>query len=300
MRRLLRRCLTKDARSRLHDIADARLELEDTLAGRVTGSVSVVERRGAGKRMLASLAAGLLIGAAGVGIRAWQSARPAAPPPLVRFTVELPQGKRIVPTWDVHFAFSRDSKALLYPINFPPTGIHARHLDDLEGRLLPVAKGLSNPIYSPDGRWLVMADYNKGFLVKVPLSGGAPVPITPVEQVFHGDWGSDGYIYWTNQLISGIIRTSENGGKEEAVTQLDLEKQERNHRFAKLLPGGKALVFTVASGGIDSYDDARIDAFDLATKKRKPLVQGVPARATHPRATSCTRGAGASTPFPLT
>jgi len=91
--------------------------------------------------------------------------------------------------------------------------------------------------------------------------------------VFHGDWGSDGYIYWTNQLIGGVIRTPENGGKNEPVTELDVAKQERTHRYAKLLPGDKALIFTVASGGIDSFDDARIDAFDLATKKRKPIVQ---------------------------
>jgi serine/threonine-protein kinase len=274
VRCLLRRCLTKDARSRLHDIADARLELEDTLAGRVTAPVAEVARRGAGKWVLAGVAAGLLAGAVGVGIWTRQTAKPVAPPRLVRFNVELPQGTRIVPTWDVHFTFSRDSRTLLYPVNSPARGIHARRLDDLEGHPLALATGLTNPIYSADGGWLAMADYNKGLLVKVPLSGGAPVPITPVEQMFHGDWGSDGYIYWTNQLISGVVRTPEDGGKDEPVTQLDLNKQERNHRFAKLLPGGKALVFTVASGGIDSYDDARIDVFDLATRKRKPLVQG--------------------------
>ena len=32
IRRLLTRCLQKDARRRLHDIADARIELEDTMA----------------------------------------------------------------------------------------------------------------------------------------------------------------------------------------------------------------------------------------------------------------------------
>ena len=32
LRRLLERCLRKDAQRRLHDIADARIEIEDTLA----------------------------------------------------------------------------------------------------------------------------------------------------------------------------------------------------------------------------------------------------------------------------
>ena len=34
VRRLLRRCLEKDRRQRLHDVADARIELEDLLAGK--------------------------------------------------------------------------------------------------------------------------------------------------------------------------------------------------------------------------------------------------------------------------
>lgn len=274
VRTLLRRCLQKDLQGRLRDIGDARLELEEALAGRLTEAVPVMRPRASRRLLIAAVLAGVVIGAAAVGLWVWRHAGGAAPPRVVRYAIDLPQGKRILPTWDVNFAFSPDSKTLLYPINFPPTGIHSRSVNDLESRVLPEAKGLSRPIYSPDGRWLAMADSDKGFLVKIPLSGGAPVSIAPVEQMFSGDWGSDGYIYWTNQLISGIIRTPENGGKEEPVTQLDLEKQERNHRFAKLLPGGKALIFTVASGGIDSYNDARIDAFDLSTKQRKPLIQG--------------------------
>jgi serine/threonine-protein kinase len=275
VRNLLRRCLAKDPRNRLHDAADARLELEDTLAGRLSGPVAVVRERRWGRRVWAAAVAGLLIGAVAAGLWVWRAARPAEAPQVVRFSLDVPPGARIVPTWDVHLTFSRDSKTLLYPVNFPPPNvIYARHIDALEGKPLPEAKGLGNPLYSPDGRWILMPDYAKGSLMKLPLTGGAPVPIAPIEQVFRGDWGADGHIYWTNQMISGVIRTPDNGGKNEPVTELDQERQERNHRFAKLLPGGKALMFTVASGGIDSYNDARIDMIDLATKKRKPLVQG--------------------------
>ena len=272
---LLRRCLTKDPRSRLHDIGDARLELEDTLAGRVTGPTPLVERHGAGMRVM-GVAAGLLIAAAGVGLWAWRSMEPPSPPRVARLSFDLPQGSRIVPVWAAtDLAFSRDSKTLVYPVNFPPPNVaHTRRLDELDGKPLPDAKGMGNPLYSPGDRWLLLPDYSKRLLVKVPLGGGAPVPIAPFNMPFMGDWGKDGYIYWTSSLISGVIRTSENGGKDEPVTELDPEKQERAHRFARLLPDGKAIIFTVASGGIDSYDDARIDVVDLATKKRKTLVQG--------------------------
>ena len=276
VRSLLRRCLTKEPQSRLHDIADARLELEDTLAGRVAATVTVPRRRRAGTPLLAGVATGLVIGAIALGIWAWRSAVPAPPPRVVRFSIDLPPGQRIVPSWDTHFTFSRDSKTLLYLANAVTgiVGLHERRLNDVESRLLPDGQALRNPIYSPDGRWLATVVWNKALLVKIPLGGGAPLPIAPVEMMFHGDWGSDGYIYWTNQLIGAVIRTPDNGGKNEPVTELDVARQERTHRYAKLLPGDKALIFTVGSGGIDTYDDARIDAFDLATKKRTPIVQG--------------------------
>jgi len=70
------------------------------------------------------------------------------------------------------------------------------------------------------------------------------------------------------------VRTPAAGGKQEPVTALNLDRQERTHRNAQMLPGGNAIVFTVSSGGIESFDDARIDAHMLRTKERKTLVQG--------------------------
>lgn len=276
VKRLLQRCLTKDPRSRLHDIGDARLELEDTLAGRITGPVPVLARRGLRTRVLAGVAAGLLIGTAGAGIWALKRLTPAPPPRVARLSFDLPQGTRLVFQWaGAEISFSRDSKKLIYPVNFPPPNVpHIRRLDELDGKPIPNLKGVANPLYSPDDRWFLMSDRAKGLLVKAPVDGGAAVPIAPYNMPFPGDWGTDGYIYWSDGLTSAIIRTPENGGGNEPVTQLDPEKQERAHRFARLLPGGKALLFIVGSGGMESWDDARIEAVDLATKKRKVLVQG--------------------------
>ncbi len=273
---LLRRCLEKAPQSRLHDIGDARIEIEDTLAGRVAVPASVTRPRRAGLPLLVGVAAGVMVGAVALGLWTWRGAAPVPPPRVVRFSIDLPSGQRILPSWDTHFTFSRDSKTLLYLANAAngTAGLLERHLSEVESRLLPDGQVLRNPMYSPDGRWLAAGLPNKFQLVKIPLGGGAPLPISPIEMQFNGDWGADGYIYWTNQLIGAVIRTPENGGPSEPVTTLDEARQERTHRYVKLLPGGKALVFTVASGGIESYDDARIDSFDLATRKRKTIVNG--------------------------
>ena len=81
-----------------------------------------------------------------------------------------------------------------------------------------------------------MADPVKNNLVKVPFNGGAPIPIAPVDMPFGGDWASNGYVYVTNQLIGGIIRTRDEGGGVERVTEIDAERQERTHRYDTLLP----------------------------------------------------------------
>jgi tRNA A-37 threonylcarbamoyl transferase component Bud32 len=268
---LLRRCLTKDARRRLHHAGDVRLELEDTLAERVSGAVAVSPRRRTLTPAIAGIAAGAVLGAVVGGTWIWQRAAPETAPRIIRLAIDLPENAPLRPGYRVDLAFSRDSRTLLYPV---AGALHARRLDESDASVVQAAAGLRWPFFSPDDRWLLMADPVKNNLVKVPLNGGAPIPIAPVDMPFGGDWASDGYVYVTNQLIGGIIRTRDEGGGVEPVTEIDAERLERSHRYGTLLPGDKALMFTVASGSIDSYDDARIDIVDLSTKKRKTVVQG--------------------------
>jgi serine/threonine-protein kinase len=272
---LLRRCLQKDPHSRLRSIGDARIELEDTLAGRVPVAPAVVQAS-AHRAMLAAAVAGLLLGVAGIGAWVWNQARTAAPPPVVRFSFDLPQGQFFRPTWNSLLMFSPDGGTLAYAhlAGGRPTP-SLRRLDALEAKPLADAPGMSIPVvFSPDGRHLLLMDGKQMELKKVALSGGAPVLFASADMVFRGDWAPDDYCYWTDGYFGPIVRTPGSGGKTEPVTQLDLEKQERTHRHAQMLPGGKALTFTVSYGGIDSFDDARIDAYTLDTKKRRTLVQG--------------------------
>jgi len=180
VRLIVERLLAKEPSGRFaatrdlaQDLATWRLHISGTLAGGVAATVAVPQRRWAGKPLLAGVATGLAIGAIALGIWTWRSAVPAAPPRVARFTIDLPPGQRIVPSWDTHFTFSRDSKTLLYLANAVTgiVGLHERRLDDVESRLLPDGKGLRNPIYSPDGRWLATVDSNKALFVKIPLGG---------------------------------------------------------------------------------------------------------------------------------
>jgi serine/threonine protein kinase len=77
VRRLLTRCLQKDARRRLHDIADARIELEDTMATPAeAGSIPVPPRRW--PLVLASLSLGIVAALVFLWVARDRFGRPAA------------------------------------------------------------------------------------------------------------------------------------------------------------------------------------------------------------------------------
>ncbi len=89
LRDLLRRCLSKDPRQRLHDIADARIEIEEAIAAPegdepMAGAV-VAEERSPVPLALATLAVGAVI----AGIAAW-TLKPEPPRPLVRSVLSAP------------------------------------------------------------------------------------------------------------------------------------------------------------------------------------------------------------------
>ena len=270
---LLRRCLQKDQRSRLHSISDARIEIEDTLAGRIPGAVTVQVTR---KRTLASAAAaGLLLGVIATGL--WALSRTVPPLPLesIRFSFDLPPGAPLMPTWNGQIAFSPDGRTLAYshgPADAQVTSL--RRFGELDGRPLPDAPGMSVPVFSPDGRHVIVMDPMASALKKAAIGGGAPVLFANFDMAFRGDWAADDFYYWTTHYFGPIVRTkASSGGSVEPVTALDLEKHERTHRHVQVLPGGKAMIFTVSTGGISSFNDAHIDLFTFATKTRQTIVQ---------------------------
>ncbi len=97
--RLLQRCLQKDPKRRLHDIADARIELDDELTG---ARVDVrLERRPRSGRVLAGLLA--VFAAAGAGFAVWMLQSQVLPSrsPVARLTITLPPDRLCLCGWQV-------------------------------------------------------------------------------------------------------------------------------------------------------------------------------------------------------
>ncbi len=148
-----------------------------------------------------------------------------------------------------------------------------RMLDQLEPKTPSSVTG-GAPVFSPDSQWVCFIDEPSGTIRRAALSGGAPLTITSSDWMNRGFWGTDGYLYWTPGTRSGIVKTPITGGEAQPVTELDASRNEQNHRYAQMLPGGKQLVYTAVETTMSSFDEARIVVQSLDTGKRKTVVEG--------------------------
>jgi Tol biopolymer transport system component len=279
IRRLLRRCLERSPKNRLHDIADARIVLDEVLSGRDAAeapSASVEVGETPGRRLrLAALAVVLLA----VGVAAGWLLRPRAPAvsaPDSRWTLALPDGYSLSTADVPQLALSRDGKELAAVV-VGENGVSqllVRRSDEFEPRLLDGSEGAVAPFFSPDGDWVGF--FRDDALMKIPVGGGPSVRLASLtNQSRGGTWSTDGWIYFVGGFAEALSRVPENGGKVEAVTQLDAKRAERTHRWPEVLPDGGAVLFTCdTQASTEYYDDARIEAVRPATGERTVLIEG--------------------------
>ena len=286
VRRLIERCLEKEPKQRLRDIGDARLDLEQVIRGDVDeadGTHVAEETRAWRRRTKVAATMATFLAVTSVTL-IWFAVQRANTAPgdrrVTRFTVDLPKDTVIGPTFNPLLALSPDGTRLAYtPF---PGPLVIRQLDSVDSQPVEASgtRGFrQGPLFSPDGKSIAYVNGNAPFswtrpFQKVTLAGGPALKLAEYDMFHRGDWSNDGWLYWTNRYPGGIVRIRESGGEIEAVTKLDVASGERSHRFASLLPGADALIYTVGFEGIDNYDDARIDLWDLKTGAKKTIVQG--------------------------
>ena len=272
VRRLLRRCLERDPRNRLHDLADARLELREEAGA----AAFDLEARDAGPSRFRPIAAGaaLLVVAGLVGLATRGQRAVPAESPAVRFTVVPPgAGGRIQ-----NLALSQDGKRLVYTLSSDPR-LLVHDLAAFESRSLAGTEGATAPFLSPDGEWIGFKQAGK--LRKVALGGGDPVEICDLPENTPGlAWGPGNVILfspaWTNV---GLWRVSANGGPPEELTKPDRARGESGHFWPDVLPDGRAALFTIFGG--KGLVDSRVGVLDLDTRRYEALFEGAAPRYLH-------------------
>jgi serine/threonine-protein kinase len=166
-------------------------------------------------------------------------------------------------------ALSPDGARLVYVADQDGAPILViRELTQHEATPIQGTEGANSPFFSPDGLWVGF--FASGKLKKVALSGGAPVILAEFATIRGAAWGADDTIIVSPGLYSGLARVAD--GALQPFTTLDQAAGERAHRWPDVLPGGRAVLYTVGTGG--SFDDAHIVAQTMDGKIRRTVIEG--------------------------
>jgi len=269
---LLRRCLQKDLHRRLRDIGDARLELEEMMSAPATAEPMSAAAARAGsvwqRTIPWSVAGAMAVVAAvlaGVGLWNWKPSSGLPARSVTRFVVPLPPGERLV-----GLAVSPDGTHVAYVSRRAETRqLYVRSMDSLEARPIPGAEDATDPFFSPDGQWLGFFDQGK--LKKVSVKGGAPVTLCDALGR-GGSWGDNDTIIFAPLSRAGLWQVSAAGATPKILTTPDPAKGETSHRFPEVLPGSKAVLFSIEG---KTREEMQIVVQSLETGQRRVLVQGV-------------------------
>lgn len=248
LRRLLRRMLQKDARQRMGDIRDARLELEELATEPAEGGdtpkattpmVPLSRGRRVGWSVLAT--AVVASGVVGAGAMWWRLPRPVVNERVYRTEILPPGEFGAAPA--LRLALSPDGRrlALIALNDAGRQALWIRALDQGAAQLIAGTEGASSPFWSPDSRFVAFIADNK--LKKVNASGGAPITLTDARTNPPGTWNRDDVILFTPGLVGGLARVSAAGGTAVPVTRV--AEGERVHVFPHFLPDGDHFFYTL-------------------------------------------------------
>ena len=267
--RLLQRCLEKDPRLRLRDIADARGDLEDELAPqKLPGQAGVAPvprpfRRWPHVAWAAATMVALLAG------YAWRSFSPVARDPVTVTRLVVPLGTLRMPGETTPFALSRDGRRLV--IATGASGLYVRDLAEPDLRAIGGTASAIAPVLSPDGEWVgFVAD---GRIKKVAISGGTPIVICQATDAIRGlSWGANGSIVF-GMANTVLWQVSADGGEPRPLSTLDPALDETSHRWPHVLPNGKAVVYAAGpSVTATAWNAAHLVVQSMVTGERRVLA----------------------------
>ncbi len=286
LRTLLRDCLVRDPRQRLRDIGDARIVLEQVLAGTpddgpasASPAAPVVS---AAQRILPWVAAAILSVALGVALWApWRRAETTGDRPLLRLDVDLGADVSLPePTASgASLTISPDGTRVAY-LSGTPARLFTRRLDQPKATELTGTLNATAPSFSPDGQWLLFAAGRK--LNKISVEGGAVVPLADLDRFTGASWGEDGSIIAAS-FEKGLVRIR---GAEPPEVLTTREGSELGLARPQILPGGRAVLFAADNFGMS--DKTTIQAITLADRQKKVVVRG----GASPRYVAAANGAG--------
>jgi serine/threonine-protein kinase len=252
--------LRKNPRARLHDIADARIDIEEIREAPGLDAHQSTERSNVWRR-----AAPWILAAMAVGVALWSWVRPepaTAPRRTKRFVISLPEDEPLALRHPgiVHpaFALSADGTGLAYVgVRDGVSRLYLRALDSFESQAVAGSEGAFGPFFSPDGRWVGF--FSEGHLRKVSFDGGEPITLCEARRPGGATWGPGDTIFFSEGTGRILARVSADGGAPQTVSG-------GNVFWPATLPGGEELFISAPATSTVSW-------FSPRTGERRPLIE---------------------------
>ena len=266
LRRTIERCLRKDAHQRLQHIGDARIEIDDALAGGTDAAVApgavAPGRRWTG--WVAGAVMGILFGVAGMLLLP-SDAPERVSVQGVRFAVAPPPGVSFLNSP----VLSPDGRWLAYNTG---DGILVHDLERDETLTIPALRVAAQLVcFSPDSEWVGFTAGGK--LQKVRVTGGVAVDLADLSGNPGVTWGARGTIVYPATWTSALFEIPEDGGEPRQITTLDRDQGETGHWSPLFLPDGRHVLFT-AFNTRGSLKHSQMVLLDIDTGERVALGVG--------------------------
>ena len=273
VRRLLRRCLEKDPKKRLRDVAEGMIQLDEGLA---SGSTSSIMMPAAGRhlppppawrRALPIVATAAATALAILGATTWMTPPPVAPLPI-RFEHQVSGEVLLLSSTDRRdLAISPDGATIVYAVVTPQgaRSLWLRRLDQLEATPLRGTEGGTMPFVSPDNNWIGFVDaVDNVTLKKVAVLGGPPATVVRATRpIQSATWTPDGSIVY-GLRGSALQVVPDGGGDPTPLTTLDAEAGDVEHLLPSSVPGTAVILFVTGDGKTPALS-GQLAAFDRAS-----------------------------------
>jgi eukaryotic-like serine/threonine-protein kinase len=269
----LRRCLHKEPRQRIHDIADVRLALEGAFDSSVTARATALAHREGRLWQRPSVVALITacVAAAVAGGVVW-ALKPSPPLLVTRSRFVLPEGQQFTHDYRQLVGLSPDGTQMAYVANLR---LFLRRLSELEARPIQGTESAAGPsstttpVFSPDGRSVAYFD---GAFKRISTEGGAAVTLCQGDPPVGMSWSEDFIVF--GQGPKGILQVPANGGRPEQLVMVEAGELASE---PQLLPRNRVVLFTLASSqsaARNRWDASSIVAQTLHSGERKTIIEG--------------------------
>ena len=241
VRRLIERCLQKNPKLRLRDIADGTASLDEP--EHIARNILPLRKNTWHASPRRWALAAVIFTAFGAGI-IWRfhpglSTRSSS---VLRTSIVLPRGAKLVSgDRELPLAVAPDGSRIAYVADKDGQRLlYLREMSSLESRAIPGTEDARHPFFSPDGQSI--GYFAGGALQRVAVSGASPQRICDVANTsMGGSWSRDHTIVFAT-VGADLMRVNDSGGTPQPIAGT------KPATWPEILPDDKTVLFTTGAG----------------------------------------------------